>query len=99
MFFILSTFFIFGLFTPFGIKLVFLSYVSLKYCFTFSLKTIQKLETHFDEDGWDDEIPKEFLIPQPPKVDKKGLKKYLSDHPDVYMDAAELVKAPSLTIR
>lgn len=66
---------------------------------TFSLKTIQKLETHFDEEGWDDEIPKEFLIPQPPKVDKKRLKKYLSDHPGVYIDAAELVDAPSLMIR
>ena len=66
---------------------------------TFSMKTIQKLVTHFGEDGALDEIPKEFLEEQPPKVDKKGLKKYLSDHPDVYMDAAELVDAPSLMIR
>ena len=66
---------------------------------TFTMKTIQKLITHFDEDGALDEIPKEFLEPQPPKVDTKGLKKYLSDHPDVYLDAAELVETPSLAIR
>lgn len=66
---------------------------------TFTMKTIQKLITHFDEDGALEEIPEEFLEPQPPKVDTKGLKKYLSEHPDVYMDAAELVETPSLAIR
>lgn len=66
---------------------------------TFSMKTIQQLVTHFEEDGALDEIPKEFLKPQPPKVDTKGLKKYLSEHPDVYLDAAELVETPSLAIR
>lgn len=66
---------------------------------TFSLKESNKLVTHLDEDDAFEEIPSEFLTPQPPKVDTKGLKKYLLDHPDIYMDAAEIVKEPSLTIR
>ena len=66
---------------------------------TFSLKESKKLVTHLDEDDAFEEIPQEFLTPQPPKVDTKGLKKYLLEHPDVYMDAAEIIKAPSLTIR
>ena len=66
---------------------------------TFSVKTVQSLVTHFDEDGALDEIPDEFKKPQPPKIDTTGLKKYLQEHPDVYMDAAELVDKPSLSIR
>lgn len=66
---------------------------------TFSLRITKKLVTHLDEDDAFDEIPNEFLKTQPPKVDTKGLQKYLTEHPDVYMDAAELVDTPSLTIR
>lgn len=66
---------------------------------SFTIKSVQRLVTHLDEDEAFGEIPEEFLTPQPPKVDTKGLKKYLSDHPDVYLDAAELVTEPSLMIR
>lgn len=66
---------------------------------TFFVKTNQTLVTHFDEEGALDEIPEEFKTPQPPKVDTRGLKKYLQAHPEVFMDAAELVEEPSLTIR
>lgn len=66
---------------------------------TFSLKESKKLITHLDEDDAFDEIPEEFLTPQPPKVDTKGLKAYLLEHPDVYMDAAEVVDVTTLSIR
>ena len=66
---------------------------------TFSVKRVQSLVTHFDEEGALDEVPKEFLKPQPPKVDTKGLKKYLQQHPEVFLDCAELVEEPSLSIR
>lgn len=66
---------------------------------TFSLREVKNLITHFDDDDAFEEIPEEFLVPQPPKVDKTGLKKYLIDNPDVYLDAAELEDDFSLTIR
>ena len=47
--------------------------------FTFALRNASDAFIIDDEDG----IPKEFLVAQKPKIDKKGFRKYAEQHPEL----------------